>query len=184
MSINHATTSSDPQLEPRTQTLRTAYVSGWGKWQSVIFGSVTQSSCIYDFWQCLDSILPAKGSEICHSEEAQLSCTTPVLKGFSRQTGVVFLEVKTRILVSLHSFFSAPASVTSIFNFIKWQCRRFTPRFSPKLPCCSFTHHMFSCISLLSFITSHPGLCSQSKRWKVPAVWVSVLEQTFRPQLF
>lgn len=61
MSVNHTTTSSDPQLQSHTQMLCTEHGRGRGKWQSVIFGSVTQSSCIYDFWQCLDSVLPAKG---------------------------------------------------------------------------------------------------------------------------
>lgn len=63
------------------------YGGGWGKWQTVIFGSVAQPSCISDFWQCLDSILRAKGSGICQWDGTQLSCCW---KAFHANGGALF----------------------------------------------------------------------------------------------
>lgn len=57
--------------------------SVWGHWRCVIFGFAARSTWIYVLWQCLDSTLSAKGSQLCHFDEAQLSPQAWCWKAFS-----------------------------------------------------------------------------------------------------
>lgn len=174
-----------PNCSP-THKPRTVHGSVWAKWKPVIFGCVTQSSCICDFWQCLDSVSQAKGSEICHSDEAQLSCTSPVMKGFSRQEGVVFLRggKKNNSAGSHFSliFFLPLLQWSRYLNWSNVNADFFSHRVSPKNHPAFHSHitFTFSCISVPSIITSHPGALFTIEEVKS----TSVFEQAFRPKLF
>lgn len=143
-----------PQLQSHThKTLCVVYESGWGKWQPFVFDSVTQFSCIYNFCQCLDFILPAKASLICHLVDTQLSRTSLVLKGFSCQKVVVFFGKK----LIQYCFKIISGSITCTVNEMSIQT--FYMVFLLKLPTFIFTHHTFLFISVISFSISHVYLC-------------------------
>lgn len=153
MSVNYAITSNDPELQRlahKTLCICT-YGGGWGKWQTVIFGSVAQSSCIYDFWQCLDSSLTSQGIR-----DLSLWWDTVVLllKGHSRQRGEGQFLVENKLWwwsIITHSAEFFPSLL---------QLPQYLPLLNVSAP---KTAQLFIGIIsyVLSFIALDPGPCSQ-----------------------
>lgn len=81
---------------------------------------------------------------------------------FMPKAGAVLLEgKKTRMLSLIKHIFFLPLLQLPLYLSLWNVNAELSHCVLPKRPSCLFTHIMFSCIALLSFITSHPGLSSQ-----------------------
>lgn len=115
-------------------------------------------------WQCLDSILPAKGSEICHLDETQLSLhKSRWWKDFhAKKWG----DEKTHgwsVFTRRTHFFKSQIQWLLYLIWSNVNADFFTLRFS------KIIHDLF--------VVLHVPVCvHKTQSWKVPSVWVYVLE--------